>query len=80
LTYGGIAFSAAYREHAPRIAEALAALGSTGYRNRTISAMTKRFNVAEHCGVPELHWALMLIGFAGLGFMAYRRAKKSVAV
>jgi hypothetical protein len=25
-------------------------------------------------------WAMMLIGFAGLGFMAYRRTKKSAAV
>ena len=25
-------------------------------------------------------WAMMLIGFAGLGFMAYRRTKKNAAV
>jgi hypothetical protein len=32
-------------------------------------------------GVPEPStWAMMLIGFAGLGFMAYRRTKKSAAV
>ena len=31
--------------------------------------------------VPEPStWAMMLIGFAGLGFMAYRRTKKSAAV
>jgi hypothetical protein len=32
-------------------------------------------------GVPEPStWAMMLIGFAGLGFTAYRRTKKSAAV
>ena len=32
-------------------------------------------------GVPEPStWAMMLIGFAGLGFVAYRRTKKSAAV
>jgi hypothetical protein len=31
--------------------------------------------------VPEPStWAMMLIGFAGLGFIAYRRTKKSAAV
>jgi hypothetical protein len=31
--------------------------------------------------VPEPStWAMMLLGFAGLGFMAYRRTKKSAAV
>jgi hypothetical protein len=25
-------------------------------------------------------WAMMLLGFVGLGFMAYRRTKKSAAV
>jgi hypothetical protein len=32
-------------------------------------------------GVPEpATWAMMLLGFAGLGFMAHRRRKKSVAL
>jgi hypothetical protein len=32
-------------------------------------------------GVPELStWAMMLIGFGGIGFVAYRRAKKSSAI
>jgi hypothetical protein len=31
-------------------------------------------------GVPEPStWALMLLGFVGLGFMAYHRTKKSAA-
>jgi PEP-CTERM motif len=31
--------------------------------------------------VPEPStWAMMLIGFAGLGFVAYRRTKKSAAM
>jgi hypothetical protein len=31
-------------------------------------------------GVPELStWAMMLIGFAGIGFMAYRRSSKAFA-
>ena len=31
--------------------------------------------------VPEPStWAMMLLGFAGLGFMAYRRTKKGAAV
>jgi len=32
-------------------------------------------------GIPEQStWAMMLLGFAGLGFVAYRRTKKSGAV
>jgi hypothetical protein len=37
----------------------------------------------DHPGILELvccQCAMMLIGFAGLGFMAYRRTKKSAAV
>jgi PEP-CTERM motif len=31
--------------------------------------------------VPEPStWAMMLLGFAGLGFVAYRRTKKSAAM
>lgn len=31
-------------------------------------------------GVPELStWAMMLLGFAGVGFLAYRRSKKAAA-
>jgi hypothetical protein len=34
-------------------------------------------NVSVITGVPESStWAMMLIGFAGLGFVAYRRSKK----
>jgi hypothetical protein len=38
-------------------------------------------NAAIQTGVPEPStWAMMLLGFAGLGFMSYRRTKKSAAV
>jgi hypothetical protein len=34
-------------------------------------------NVQVASGVPELStWAMMLIGFGGIGFLAYRRTKK----
>jgi hypothetical protein len=37
-------------------------------------------NVSVASGVPESStWAMMLIGFAGIGFVAYRRAKKGSA-
>jgi hypothetical protein len=28
----------------------------------------------------QRRWAMMLLGFAGLGFMSYRRTKESAAV
>ena len=41
---------------------------------------TVSLNVRVHPGVPEPStWAIMLIGFAGLGFAAYRRTRKAVS-
>jgi hypothetical protein len=45
------------------------AAGSNSFGNNLEGAIS---------GVPELStWAMMLIGFAGIGFVAYRRAKKA---
>ena len=42
---------------------------------------TEAFLLTPHPAVPEPStWAVMLLGFAGLGFMTYRRTKKSAAV
>jgi hypothetical protein len=31
--------------------------------------------------VPEPStWAMMILGFAGIGFMSYRRSRKSIAI
>jgi len=53
-------------------------LGSSG-----LGASTPAFevdNIASTSAVPEpATWAMMLIGFAGIGFVAYRRTKKSAA-
>lgn len=49
--------------------------------NLTLSGFSDEASLTAVSAVPELStWVMMLLGFAGIGFVAYRRAKKAVAV
>lgn len=55
--------------------------GTTPYHNsETVGFVLNSTSIPSVSAVPEPStWAMMLFGFAGLGFVGYRRTKKSVA-
>ena len=47
--------------------------------NNPVPTFNMTFSITGVDGVPEPStWAMLLLGFAGVGFMAYRRKSKSV--
>ncbi len=51
-----------------------------GFYVYTTDGVLGRGDIAVRSGVPELStWAMMMIGFAGFGYSAYRKARKQVA-
>jgi hypothetical protein len=53
-------------------------LSSNNPNGNFLPGQTGNLNTQQVSGVPELStWGMMLIGFAGVGFVAYRRAKKA---
>ena len=53
--------------------------GQTGYYNDNNGSFSVQVDLTTTSAVPEPStWAMMIIGFAGVGFMAYRRKSKPV--
>ena len=51
--------------------------GLTGYYNDNPGSFTVQVDLTTTSAVPETStWAMMILGFAGVGFMAYRRKSK----